>query len=818
MMGRYLKADKFADAVYKTFRKADPEHQAHVFSFLNGDITLDQLKSLTTADIADVAGRLRAQININAKHLVRAGALRQETVDQNPHYLPRMYLKHVLNKEDRTALSGGGSISAQNYLKPRKLDPKKPKDRATMDLLGEIVDPGFLGASTISAVGRDVATIDFLDDLATHGNHNWVLPQAMVRVALDIVDGKPTMKTVKTGGKLVTSWWLRNEAREMASRERFMQAEGVTRSEAKANSEAVRLAMIEIAEAQESLMESLNLSLDDSQNIYRKNSAKSRDKELRIPMAKELTGMSEAQWKRKIKNYRQVPNSAKYGALAGMYIDKRIYNDLFSKSNAGASKEWQVAEKIHGWWKIAKVPANPPTVARNIISNFILMTVDGINPLKAGAQMGRAFKIMQRKEGRAWEAAKKYGIDLQTFSSQEMSVIQDEYRKIDTTVKNLESGENIFAMAKAIGNASKTGALKIADLYGKVETWQKLAVIDHWMTEGATEWEAVLRAQEALFDYSLLNKSAKAFRKAPIGAPFLSFTLLAAKRMGQVMARNPLRLAYWAFFTHLLWAGSAEVEDVDEDDLKDLHASLAPYLSVKPSFMIAPMPYRDSEGRMQFIDLSYMNPFGIHTEMLKNLSQGELVEVMKAIGFTGAPLVQIVLAIHSGEDPFTGKKITSEHFPLGVKTWDRAKYLYRQFMPSLFTSQGAFWKMYQSYTEYVGSSSLDYGETKHTMGQAIARLIGINTYGVDPETSARKNLQIMNFEMQELQADYKRKIRNAVAQARQHEGTDKEQKWIDERDRLIAEMQIQIKARLVDIDEMKDLMDLHPNLKIKDMK
>jgi hypothetical protein len=126
--------------------------------------------------------------------------------------------------------------------------------------------------------------------------------------------------------------------------------------------------------------------------------------------------------------------------------------------------------------------------------------------------------------------------------------------------------------------------------------------------------------------------------------------------------------------------------------------------------------------------------------------------------------------------------------------------------------------MYQSYTEYVGSSSLDYGETKHTMGQAIARLIGINTYGVDPETSARKNLQIMNFEMQELQADYKRKIRNAVAQARQHEGTDKEQKWIDERDRLIAEMQIQIKARLVDIDEMKDLMDLHPNLKIKDMK
>jgi len=53
---------------------------------------------------------------------------------------------------------------------------------------------------------------------------------------------------------------------------------------------------------------------------------------------------------------------------------------------------------------------------------------------------------------------------------------------------------------------------------------------------------------------------------------------------------------------------------------------------------------------------------------------------------------------------------------------------------------------------------------------------------------------------------------------RKQDGTNKEQKWIDEKDRLIAEMQIQIKARLVDIEEMRDLMDLHPNLKIKDMK
>jgi len=927
MFGKYLKSANFASQVYQIFGgKSNKEYHSAVFDYLTGVIQRDQLKA--PADVVAMAVKLKNQIDSNAQQLIRQGALSQEALEGGNNYLPRMYLKHVLGKENYNSLSGGGSMSNQNYLKKRvlkkagdkiatgkvigpdgkaydmselmgkealeksnkrlklweikrdewlennydsynseiskatskartqkakknapykeptnseindteltkeesqkindqveaKLMPasllqkNKPKtspiniskeeatkalkdpsnkdwkkeyhtvtkeeavdDDNVREIMGEIVDPGYLGATTVSNVGRDIATADFLTEISQAGNA-WILEKSVINVALKKDDKGVTRMVEADGGKKVSSVWLKREASIMAERE----ASGHMTQEAIANSKAVREDMVTIANRME--------------------------EEMRNPLPEDKKAFD-----KKLKQYRQVPNSPKYGVLAGMYIDKRIYNDLFSKHNSGqGNKYWKAAEQMHGWWKIARVPLNPPTIMRNVMSNMVLMTLDGMSPYEIGKYVVQSFNIMRAQKGPAWDAAQKYGIQLQTFSNQEMGVISKEFRNM--AADNPKWKQNFWAIAKVVSKAT--------DFYGHVETWQKIAVIQRHLDEGATDWEAVQRAQDALFDYSLLNAGAKAFRKVPIGAPFLSFSLLSFRRMGQVVSKNPLRLLPWYLMTQAMWSASALVMGVDDDDLDDLHDSLPEYLSSKPSVLLIPLPMRDAEGRVQFVDISYTHPFGIHWEMIKQFMDGDIDELAQTMGIMGAPLLQLGIAMVTGEDPFTKKEITSDGYPISRKIMDRFNYLWRQTMPTMLTwgenSASPLYKMYEAATGIVGTSKLNYGEAKHSMGQALARMVGINTYGVDPELTAIKNVQIMQYQMADLDAAYKRDIRGVMAQANSAEpGSKKERKWLDKADKLIAEYTIQKMALAGDMQEMMDLSEIHPNLRIKDMK
>ncbi len=126
-------------------------------------------------------------------------------------------------------------------------------------------------------------------------------------------------------------------------------------------------------------------------------------------------------------------------------------------------------------------------------------------------------------------------------------------------------------------------------------------------------------------------------------------------------------------------------------------------------------------------------------------------------------------------------------------------------MPGIASSQGAFYKMYEAAAGIVGTSKLNYGEAKYTMGQAVGRLIGMNTYPVDPEMSAIKNVQVMKYRMADLDAGYKKMIRDPNLSD-------------SEREKLITEYKMQKMALAIDMTDMAQLAKIHPNLKIKDMK
>lgn len=70
--------------------------------------------------------------------------------------------------------------------------------------------------------------------------------------------------------------------------------------------------------------------------------------------------------------------------MRGAYIRKEIYNDMisageFANPNAGFMQsilgDYGTLTKATKLWKLSKVPLNPPTVVRNMISNTILLNL-----------------------------------------------------------------------------------------------------------------------------------------------------------------------------------------------------------------------------------------------------------------------------------------------------------------------------------------------------------------------------------------------------------------------------------------------------------
>ena len=395
-------------------------------------------------------------------------------------------------------LAGGGSISGQGYLKKRQ-----DLDQATRDLLGEIVNPGFLGANTISQVGRDIATAEFLDFISHGGGENWVLPDSMVKVSMVIQDGVAKMVRNEKGGKRVSAHWLRQEAAEMAAREAYFDLNTERGKAALKNSQSVRRDMERLAAETEATLEAMGISVQDG----KKNSMRGSKVVIKVPK-----GYSETTWKQQRNQFRKVPESKKYGVLAGMYVNKRIYNDLFGAKGHSRVEQhwaWKAASTMHSWFKVAKVPLNPPTMFRNVMSNIVLMTLDGIGYGEIAGALLKSWNIMRSKEGRAWEAAQKYGIELQTFTSEEMNIINKEFRNL--AAENPEWKKNFFAIVKVVSKAT--------DFYGKIETFMKIAVIEHWMSKGATDWEAVQRAQNNPFLCSGdIHRAASSIRHARYGS------------------------------------------------------------------------------------------------------------------------------------------------------------------------------------------------------------------------------------------------------------------------------------------------------------
>ena len=210
--------------------------------------------------------------------------------------------------------------------------------------------------------------------------------------------------------------------------------------------------------------------------------------------------------------------------------------------------------------------------------------------------------------GPAWKIMKDRGIESTGFTRQEMYQASDEMLNLLQEHHALGGITQWYALPKILGQKLLK---KAGDLYQFTEAVGKTAVVIDAMerinpkTPGKNynADDAFLLAQKALFDYSDVPPGGKLFRSAPIGMPFFTFYYKAFPALIEVAFTNPMRFLPYVALSAGLSALSGFAFGFEDDDAKKLKKSLEPWIARRTGVHV--LPWKDSDGRFQFLDIGY---------------------------------------------------------------------------------------------------------------------------------------------------------------------------------------------------------------------
>ena len=458
--GRIGEADKIAAGIREAFADASPRDKQQLYAFLTTPGASPSV--IDNEKLRKAAADTKFNIRKVGQLLVRAGMMKPETLAANQDaYLPRLYLAHLLNDSDWRAIGAGKKPSDMGYLKKRQDIPEDVR----RVILGEIKDPAYLSAMAIVRPMRDIALLEFLEQIA--GRAGLVLPKSVV----------------EWQGKKVTPLWLKSEAARLRNQARYMEDRGDAKKA---------------------------LALADRMDA------------VADPIMDELNAGDYRDWKK-------LPDSPRYGRLRGLHVQKDVYEDIVGVYDLMPEDlRWYEPQSIVGyggvgtrvtqWWKVGKVTLNPGSQVRNVVSNMVMLQLSGVSLHMVVPRIVQAIKEIA-DDGPHWKVAQRYGVTEASFVSRELPEIKRDAIRLQLETMGEHPLKRMGLLATLMG---ATVVEKASDFHQFAEYVGKTAKIIDAMSKGASEAEAALEAQDWLFDYSLVPRSVRYLRNQPVaGSPFL---------------------------------------------------------------------------------------------------------------------------------------------------------------------------------------------------------------------------------------------------------------------------------------------------------
>lgn len=335
--------------------------------------------------------------------------------------------------------------------------------------------------------------------------------------------------------------------------------------------------------------------------------------------------------------FAQVPNSPRYGDLAGKYLNKGIHDEIMQimparDPNAFKSEMINLYDRLLASWKFGKTALNPATQGRNFFSNTILADLGGLSPIRVDVY-AKALRDLW-KRGPFYREAEPLGLfGTDWFGS--------EIKQYISPMKGTRGGSMLdrswqLAAESPIGK----GIGKAGDLYQGVEHWSKLALYTHVRKQGLTPEQAVAHAQKYLFDYSDISPALKKLKRSPFGGPFLTFTAKALPLIGEAAIKNPFRVGKYYLGFEIMNNYAKSALGISDDEYDRLKRSLPPWQ--RSGWQIL-LPFRDKTGKPLLFDLTYNLPWGDIAE------QGVLTKNIPVVG--DIPLISVAERFFGG-NPF----------------------------------------------------------------------------------------------------------------------------------------------------------------------
>lgn len=375
----------------------------------------------------------------------------------------------------------------------------------------------------------------------------------------------------------------------------------------------------------------------------------------------------------------QMPKSKKLGTLSEQYVHPAIHSDLTDMiySPQTAEKIWTGAL---GLWKTGKVVLNPPTVGRNIITNFFMADILGnVSPtnLVAWAQGGKSLKTKD-KFYQELRAQGKIGVE---FYRQE----------IDELISNFNAKSHPVVAALEV-------LKKAGNYYSALEEWSKVTIYRYNREQGMSIEEAAKLAEEAIFNYSKVAPIVKQLRmgtqRGPLGpfgtilaSPFITFKAKALKGLSHAAFKKPFTLLKYYLLFSMIGAMAQKTLQVSDEELKKMKKDIEERGRVGLL-----TPFTGKDGEYYFLDLTFMLPIvGDFFEMRAKIKhRGVISATQSSLGIFGSPFITIPSQILANKNFYTQREIVNRFDSPMERTAKIFHFTYQQVVPPL-SPYGAGW-------------------------------------------------------------------------------------------------------------------------------
>ena len=466
---------------------------------------------------------------------------------------------------------------------------------------------------------------------------------------------------------------------------------------------------------------------------------------------------------------------AKYGKLAGRYLQGPIWNDLRQVVNGQFKPFGDTFAQVMSLWKTAKTALSPAVHLNNVMSNFVMAdwhdvgaahTAKALRLILAAHKrdgkgvIGRTGNALARAGIADREAAlevlnryKDSGGDIGGWATNEIANEQ-----LEPLLASLEqelaasAGDSVQAQVGVMaalqhavmlrfpsawesfkgtkaGKAVTTEAKNLIEVYQSEDDIFRLAAWLKAKEDGATDLAAGKLSRQSFLDYRVNAPWIQAMRNS--AWPFISFTYRAVPLLLETAAKKPHKLMKLMALAGVLNAlGVAMGGGGDDDERKLLPEEKAGRIWGMVPKLIR-MPWNDTNGSPVYLDIRRFIPVG---DVL-DVGQGHsAVPVLPGLQ-PGGPLVlagELVL----NRSAFTGKPITLDTDTAPQQAAKVADYLYKAFAPNVLGLPGTY--ATQGVVDSVKGRTDPFGR-EQSVAQAVSSAFGLKL-GSYPADVLRRNL------------------------------------------------------------------------------